>query len=186
MRKPVVAGDPEQAQADDEQAGDRARAEGDLQRGRQPVPRGLSRTGVRADGDVHADEAGGRREHCADQEADRGPPAELVVEAEQEERDDRHDRDRHVLAAQVGARAFLHGAGDLAHALVAGGLSQQPGRQPQPVHHSHRAANERERHGVIHDPVHRSTPLTKSSADGFGARGIESQGQDGFFAEASA
>ena len=107
-----------------------------LQRGLEPVAGRLGRPRVRAHGDVHADEAGGRREHRADEEADGGPPAELVVEAEQEERHDRDDRDRRVLPAQVGRGALLHGAGDLAHPLVAGRLLQQPGRQPEAVAHS--------------------------------------------------
>ena len=46
-------------------------------------------------------------------------PAELVVEPEQQERDDRDERDGRVLLLQVGGCALLHGAGDLLHALVA-------------------------------------------------------------------
>ena len=81
-QEPVVAGDAEQAQADDEQARDRARAERDLERGRDAVPGRLGRACVRAHGDVHPDEAGGARQHRADQEAEGGPPAELVVDPE--------------------------------------------------------------------------------------------------------
>ena len=62
-----------------------------FERGLEARLRRLRRAHVRADGDVHADEAGGGREHGADQEADRRAPAELVVEAEQQERDDRDD-----------------------------------------------------------------------------------------------
>ena len=120
--RPVVAGDAEQAEADDEEAGDRARAERDVQRGREARARGFRGAHVRAHGDVHADEAGGRREHGADQEADGSPPPELVVEAEQQERDDRDAGDRDVLAAQIGRGAFLDGARDLLHALGARGL----------------------------------------------------------------
>ena len=109
---------------------------------------------VRADRDVHPDEAGGRGEHGADQEAERRPPAELVVEAEQQERHDRDDRDRRVLLAQVGRGALLHGARDLLHPLVAGRLLEEPRGQPQPVQHRHACADEREEHGVIHEPVH--------------------------------
>ena len=117
---PVVAGDTEQAEPNDEQARHRTRAERDGERGLQSVPRGLGSAGVRPHGDVHADEARRRGERRADQEADRGSPAELVVEAEQEERDDRHRSDRQVLPLEVGRGAFLHGARDLAHPLVAG------------------------------------------------------------------
>ncbi len=80
--EPVVAGDAEQAEADDEQAGDGARAEGDVERLRQAGARRFGCPHVRTDGDVHPDEAGGGREHRADQETDRGSPPERVVEAE--------------------------------------------------------------------------------------------------------
>ena len=57
---PVVAGDAEEAEADDEQARDRAGAERHVQRrGQAPLGR-LRRADVRAHCDVHADEAGGR------------------------------------------------------------------------------------------------------------------------------
>ena len=59
---PVVAGDAEEAEADDEQAGHRAGAEGDLERGLEPLARRFRGARVRADGDVHPDEAGRRRE----------------------------------------------------------------------------------------------------------------------------
>ena len=97
-----------------------------LSAGATPSRGRLGRADVRAHGDVHADEAGRGREHRADQEADRGAPAELVVEAEREERHDRDDRDRRVLLAQVRGGALLDGARDLLHPLVARGLLQQP------------------------------------------------------------
>ena len=130
---PVVAGDAEQAEADDEQARDRAGAEGDVERRLEAVLGGLRGAHVRAHGDVHPDEAGRGREHGADQEAERRAPAELVVEAEQQERDDRDDRDRQVLPPEVGRRALLDGARDLLHPLVAGRLPEQPERQPDAV-----------------------------------------------------
>src|SRR2546429_364072 len=76
--------------------------------------------------DVHPGDAGGGRQDRADEEAERRAPPELVVEADDEERHDRDDRDRLVLLAEVGRRAFLHGAGDLLHALVARGLLEEP------------------------------------------------------------
>ena len=60
----VVAGDAEEAEADDEEAGDRAGAEGDVQRGLEPAAGRLGGAGVRAHGDVHADEAGRGRERA--------------------------------------------------------------------------------------------------------------------------
>ena len=130
---PVVARDAEQAEADDEHSRHRAGAERDVERRREPVARGLGGADIRPDRHVHADEAGCRGEHRADQEADGRPPAELVVEAEDEERHDRDDRDRRVLPPQVRGRAFLHGTRDLAHAFVAVGLLQKPEGEPDSV-----------------------------------------------------
>ena len=118
---PVVAGNAEQAEADDEQTGHGAGTERDVQCRRQARARRLRRAHVRAHGDVHADEAGGRRERRTDQEADRRAPAELVVEAEQQERHDRDDAIGAVLAAQVRRGALLDGSRDLLHALVPAG-----------------------------------------------------------------
>ena len=56
----VVAGNPEEAEPDDEEAGDGARAESHVQRRGQAPLRRLGRADVRAHCDVHADEAGGR------------------------------------------------------------------------------------------------------------------------------
>src|SRR4029450_4464075 len=109
---------------------------------------------VGAPGDVHADEAGGRRERCANQEADGGAPAELVVEAEQEEGDDRAERDRHVLPPQGRRRALLNGARDLLHALAAGRATQYPVGQPDPVGDRDARANEREKHRVVTEEIH--------------------------------
>ena len=145
---PVVAGDAEQGEPDDEEAGDRAGAEGDVERRLEPAAGRLGGAGVRAHGDVHADEAGRGGEHGADQEADRRSPAELVVEADQEERHDRDDRDRRVLLAQVRRRALLHGARDLLHPLVAGRLLEQPvdeARRPRRSRAPRRPARRRPR-----------------------------------------
>ncbi len=151
---PVVAGDPEEAEPDDQEARDRARAEGDLERGLEPVPGGFRGPRVRADGDVHADEARRRREHGADEEAEGGAPSELVVEAEQEERDDRDDGDGRVLLTQVGGCALLHRPCDLLHPFVPGRLLQQPPGQVQPVQNRHGRARERESDGVVNEKVH--------------------------------
>ena len=102
----VVAGDAEQRQADDEQAGDRAALEGDVERRRHAAAGRLGDARVGAHRDVHADESGRTREDAAEDESDRG----LVVLQEPE-----HDRDRYrdrgddrVLAVEVGLCAFLH------------------------------------------------------------------------------
>ena len=64
----VVAGDTEQREADDEQSGDRAAAEGDVERRRDAAARGLGDARIGADRHVHADVPGGRREQAADRE----------------------------------------------------------------------------------------------------------------------
>ena len=151
---PVVAGDAEEAETDDEESRHRAGTERDLERRLQPLAGGLRRSDVRAHGHVHADEARGRGEEGADEEAERRAPAELVVEAEQEERHDRDDRDRRVLLAEVGGGALLYGAGDLLHPLVTGRLLQQPPGEVQPVQNRHGSACEREPDGVVYEEVH--------------------------------
>ena len=151
---PVVPGDAEQAEPDDEEARHRARAERDLERRLQPLARSLGRAHVRAHGDVHADEAGRRREDGADEEAERRAPPELVVEAEQEERHDRDDRDRRVLLAQVRRGALLDRARDLLHLLVPGRLLEQPPGEVQPVQNRHGRTRKREPDGVIYEEVH--------------------------------
>ena len=151
---PVVARDAEEPETDDEEAGHRAGAERDLERGLQPVARSFRGPDVRAHRDVHPDEARRRREHGADEEPERRAPAELVVEAEQEERHDRDDRDRRVLLAEVRGGALLHGARDLLHALVPGRLLEQPPREVQPVQNRHGRARKREPDGVIYEEVH--------------------------------
>ena len=85
-QEPVVPGDAEEPEADDEEARHRAGPERDLECRRDALARRLGGACVRADGDVHADEAGRRREDGADQEAERRAPAELVVEADQQDR----------------------------------------------------------------------------------------------------
>ena len=150
---PVVARDAEQAEPDDEQARDRAGAESDVQRGRQAVLGRLRRADVRAHGDVHADEAGCGREDGADEEPDRRAPAQLVVEADEEERDDRHEPDRHVLAAEVRGGALLHGARDLAHAVRAGRLLEDPPGQVDTDADPENRAEEREQDRVVLEEV---------------------------------
>ena len=154
---PVVAGDPEQAEAHDEQAGDRAGAERDPERRGDTLAARLRRADVRPHRDVHPDEAGRGRQNCPDQEADRGAPAELVVEAEREERHDGHERDGRVLLAEVRGGALLDGAGDLPHPLVPGRLLHQPPGQVQPVQDRDARTDEREQHGMVNKEVHQSS-----------------------------
>ena len=118
---------------------------------------------VGADRDVHADEAGCGGQPCADQEPDRRSPTELVVEAEQEERRDRDEADRRVLAPKVGSRSFLHRLADLAHALAAGRPAEHPDGQPDSEPDRDARAEEREQHGVMVEKPAQSASLTKSA-----------------------
>ena len=151
---PVVAGDAQKPEPDDEKTGDRSGAEGDLERGLKALARRFRSSHVRAHRDVHPDETGQSREHRADEEAERGSPPELVVEAEQEEGHDRDDGDRRVLLAQVRRGALLDRAPDLLHLLVAGRLLEQPPREIEPVQDRHGCAREREPDGVIYEEFH--------------------------------
>ena len=152
---PVVARDAEQAEPDDEHARDRAGAERDVERGLEAVPRGLGRPHVRAHRDVHPDEAGGRGEERPDQEADRRAPAELVVEAEQEERRRSRrwrssgtggaDRPRRPPGSRVAISCI--------RSLPAGSRSSQI-VSPMPYRDGEQSAQEREQHGVISEEAH--------------------------------
>ena len=73
---PEQAGDREQGEAGDQQAGDGAGAEGDGQAALQAGAGGFGGADVGPDRDVHADEAGGARQQRADDEGDRAKPAE--------------------------------------------------------------------------------------------------------------
>ncbi len=72
----VVAGNAEQAETHDEQAGDRTATKGDVQSRVDAPGRRFGGAHVGSDRDVHADVAGEPREDRADDEADRGCPAQ--------------------------------------------------------------------------------------------------------------
>ena len=144
---PVVAGDAEQRQADDQQAGDRAAFEGDVERRRHAAAGRLGDARVGPHRDVHPDEAGRAGERGADHEADRG----LVVLQEPEQDRDRHgDRgDDRVLAVQVGLGAFLHGARDFLHPVVARRLRKQALGDDKSVDDGGARADERDDYPVF-------------------------------------
>ena len=147
-----VAGDAEQREADDQQAGDRAALEGGVERRRHAAASGLGHACVRAHRDVHADEAGRAGEHAADDEADAGRDA-----AGHERHDDRERNgdagDDRVLAVQVGLGALLDGAGDLLHPLVAGGERQQTLGHERPVEDRGARADQRDQDAVVGQEV---------------------------------
>ena len=117
-QRDVVAGNAQQGQADHQHAGDGAGFEGNVQTARQAL--GLGGFGgahVGADRDVHADVAGDARQDGADEVADGHGHAQL--QAEQDADHGADDGDGRVLAVQVSARAFLNGARNFLHLLVA-------------------------------------------------------------------
>ena len=149
----VVAGDAEQAESDDQDAGDGAALEGDVERGRDAAPGGLGDARVGAHRHVHADVARRSGQDRADQEAEGLLPAEGardgVGEQEQRRDHDRDDADGAVLPVQVGVRALLDRSLDLAHALVARRLLEDPGGQVQAVRDCGKAADKGDEHVVL-------------------------------------
>ncbi len=65
--------EPEDAEADDAETHHRAAGEGDLERGAQPLARGVGGADVGLGRDPHADEAGERGAEGAEHEGDRDP-----------------------------------------------------------------------------------------------------------------
>jgi hypothetical protein len=134
----------DEAESHHQQPGDRAALEGDVERGADAVARGFRRAHVGAYRNVHADVAGGARGDRADEEADRGVPAQARDEPDHQE-DHRADHgDGRVLAVEVGLGAGLDGGRDLAHAVVAVGLAQDPHRREAPIYEGQGPANERQ------------------------------------------
>ena len=143
----VVAGDAEQRQADDQQAGDRAALEGDVERRRNAAAGGLGDAGVGPHREVHPDEAGRAGEDGADHEAERGLPVLQEPEHDRERYRDRGD-DR-VLAVQVGLGALLHGPRDFLHAVVARRLGKQALGDDESVDDGGARADKRDDDSVI-------------------------------------
>ena len=163
--EPVVPGDAEETETDDEEPRHRPGPECDLECRGDALAGRLGGACIRAHGDVHADEAGRRREQCTDQEAERHAPTELGVEADHQDRHDRDEPDCRVLLPQVGGCAFLYGTRDLAHALVARRLLEQPVGQVEPEQHGSRGAHECERNCMITEKIHQPSGGTSTRTD---------------------
>jgi len=144
--------DREQAEAGDEQAGDRTGAERHGQAALQAGAGRLRGADVGLHRHVHADEAGQARQECAGDEADSGNEAEEI--ADQRRDDHADDGDRPVLAGEIGARAFLDRFGDGDHPLVAGRGAQHLHRSDDAVKHGDKAAA----YGDEHDGHETSFP----------------------------
>ncbi len=158
-------GHAQQTQADHQQAGDRAAAEGDVQRRVQSQRGGLRGTHVGAHRHVHADEAGGTRQDRAEHEADRGPDAQLRHHGNHDRQHDADDGDGPILTAQVRLRALLNRCGDFLHPRIARGLLQNPGSRQCTEHHGREAAEKGEsqtRH-IFFSSIERKSYLVSAS-----------------------
>ena len=124
LEEGVVTGHAEQAEANHQHAGDGAALEGDVERFVEADARGFRGAHVGAHRDVHADVAGRAGQHRADHEADRGRHAKEDADQHGQHRADHADG--RVLTVQISLGAFLHRGGNLAHAIVAGRLRQDP------------------------------------------------------------
>ncbi len=113
-----IEGDAEQREACDQQPGDGAGLEGELEAAGKRSDRRLGGANIGAHRDVHADEAGQAREDRADQEADRDQASEEVPDDQEDH--DPDDRDGGVLALEIGLCALTHGARDFLHTRIAG------------------------------------------------------------------
>src|SRR5690606_32585266 len=139
---PVVAGDPEQAEADHQHPGDGATPEGDVERGRQAAAGRLRGAHVGAHGHVHPDVAGGARKDRADREADGGGPGQAGHETDDEEQHDTDQPDGPVLPVEIGFRPLLDRPGDLLHARIAGIERENPPARNDAVNHRGEAASQ--------------------------------------------
>jgi hypothetical protein len=137
----IIAADAEDPQPDHQHPGDRAGLEGDVETGAQAAARGLRGPYIGAHRYVHADIAGGARQHRADQIADRDARPEGDPENDQDHHPD--DRDRAVLAVEIGAGADLDRARDFLHPRVPGIRRQHDPAGVEPVgQRQHAAGND--------------------------------------------
>jgi len=128
-----ITRDVQQAKTDHQHAGDGAALEADIEGIIQAAGGGLSGAHIGAHGNEHADEAGKAGQYGADGEADGGLPAQRRHKANDYKQHDAYDGDSAVLAAQIGAGAFLHGGRDRLHFVIPGILLENPAGGVQPV-----------------------------------------------------
>src|SRR6266849_10889048 len=138
----VIARDTQHSEAHDEKARDRAAAKSERQRLVEPDPGSLRGAHVGANRDIHSDIAGRPRQDRTERESPSGRPSETRNEADHQEQDYADDAEGGVLAVQVGHGARLNSLRDLAHAVVASRLLQDPGYLPAAVGERRRPADE--------------------------------------------
>ncbi len=138
-QKRVVAGNTKQSQADHEKSGHGAGFERHRQAFGQTLTRRFGGANIGAHGHVHADIARGPRQRGPDEIADGDLPSEIEGRGE----DDRAgDRDGHVLAVEICARAFLNRGGDLLHLPRSRTEREKLAHQPGAIDKGHEAASE--------------------------------------------
>ncbi len=115
----VVTGNTEQAETDDQHAGDGAALEGHVQCCGNAATGSLGSAYIGTHRDVHPDKAGCTGEDRADQEADGGQPAQLRHEADDQKKNHPDDGNGLVLPVEVGRSPLLNCLGNLLHARVA-------------------------------------------------------------------
>ena len=158
----VVAGDAEQREPDHEHPGDGAAAERDVERRADAAAGGFGDAGVGPHRDVHADEAGGRGGEATDQEADRD--LDVLQRDQGDEEHGADDRDRRVLAAQVGGSTLLDRGREAAHDLVAGRQGQERAARDQAVPDGGQRADQRDDDPVVGQEFGQGKPLRSVQA----------------------
>ena len=141
-QKPIKAGDAQQAQSNDQHAGDGAASEGHVQCRANPVGRGLCRAHVGFDRHVHADEAASTRQNRPNDKADGGDTVQK--EPHQNGQHHAHDGDGFVLSSQVSGGTCLNSGRNFLHPGIAGILGKDPPSCPNAVSHGNQATNERQ------------------------------------------
>ena len=130
----------EEREAGDQQPGDRAGLEGQLQSIRERTNRRLGGAHIGTHRHVHADEARCPREYRADQESNRHRPSEEIRQDKEDHDPDYADRG--VLAFEISLCAFAHRRCDLLHPRAARVGRQHGPNRPNGVKDSEHATKD--------------------------------------------
>ncbi|MDC4227427.1 MAG: hypothetical protein MPW15_25130 [Candidatus Manganitrophus sp.] len=144
----VVSGHGEQAQTDQQQPGDRAAAESDLQRGIHPLMGRLGRPCIGAHRDHHPDVTGDPGGDPADQKTGGGQQAEMLRpkpgNPEKNKKDRRDNGDRFKLPDHIRLGPFVDRGLNLSHLRGSRIESHHPEGKVEGVSNPHAGADERE------------------------------------------
>ena len=141
-QEPIKTGDPQQAQAHHQHAGDRPPPKGHVQCRANAFGGRLSRAHIGANRDVHADEATSSGQHRPNHKT-HGTEG-VQKHGDQNRQHHPHNRNGLVLPRQIGGCPGLNGGRNLLHARVAGVLGKNPTSGPYTVAHGDEAAHERQ------------------------------------------